>query len=167
MEFVNIAISARATGSTHDLRKDKIGMGIGGLGLNLGTAVLMTYLTCFYTGNMVIPSVSVSVILFLSRIVDALTDLWMGTLIDRCRSGYGKARPWRLWMAAPEVISTSAVYFVSALNENGRTIHAENQGGAPGDRGSIALNRLRIGSHLHLVQSLRSGVNCPILSSGS
>jgi len=110
--------------SGQDLRKDKWGMGLGGLGYNLGMAGFMTYLTYFYTDNMMISAGSVSVILLLSRIIDAFSDLWMGTLVDRCRSKHGKARPWLLWMAAPAVIFVAAVYYVPAFGQTGRAIYA-------------------------------------------
>jgi GPH family glycoside/pentoside/hexuronide:cation symporter len=107
-----------------DLRKDKFGIAFGNFGMNLGSAVLMTYLTFFLTDNMLISAASVSVILFISRFIDAITDLWMGTLIDRCKSKMGKARPWLIWMAAPAVISIALCFYVPALNETGRTIYA-------------------------------------------
>ena len=110
--------------SAQDLRSDKFGIGIGGLGFQLGSAGLITYLVFFYTDNMFISAASVAVILLVSRFIDAFTDLWMGILIDRCRSRHGKARPWLLWMALPAAISVAALYFVPALNETGRTVYA-------------------------------------------
>ncbi len=107
-----------------DLRKDKIGIGFGSFGYNLGSAVLMTYLTFFLTDNMLISAASVSLILLVSRIIDAFTDLWMGTLIDRCKSKMGKARPWILWMAAPAVVSMALLFVVPPFNETGRIAYA-------------------------------------------
>lgn len=107
-----------------DLRKDKIGLAFGSFGFNLGSAVLMTYLTYFLTDSMLITAGAVSVLLFVERIIDAFTDLWMGTLVDRCRSKMGKARPWLLWMAAPAAISMSLMFVVPPFNETGRIIYA-------------------------------------------
>ena len=109
---------------SNSLLKDKFGLGIGWFGYNLGSAVLMTYLTFFLTDNMLISAASVSLILLISRIIDAITDLWMGTLIDRCKSKFGKARPWLIWMAAPAAISISLTFYVPALNETGRMIYS-------------------------------------------
>jgi GPH family glycoside/pentoside/hexuronide:cation symporter len=107
-----------------DLRRDKVGIGFGSFGYNLGSAVLMTYLTAFLTDNMLIASASVAFILLISRIIDAFTDLWMGTIIDRCKNRMGKARPWLLWMAAPAVASMALLFVVPPFNETGRTIYA-------------------------------------------
>lgn len=107
-----------------ELRKDKLGIAFGNFGYNLGAAVLMTYLTFFLTDNMLISAASVSVILLVSRIIDAFTDLWMGTLIDRCKSKLGKARPWLIWMAAPAVISIALCFYVPPFNGTGRAIYS-------------------------------------------
>ncbi len=109
---------------TMSLRRDKVGIAFGSFGYNLGSAVLMTYLMYFLTDNMLISAASVSVILFVSRIIDAFTDLWMGSMMDRTKSKMGKARPWLLWMAAPAVISMALLFVVPPLNETGRTIYA-------------------------------------------
>ncbi|KPU45211.1 inner membrane symporter YicJ [Oxobacter pfennigii] len=106
------------------LKKDKFGMGIGGFGYNLAAAGIMTYLTLFYTDNMLISAASVSMILFVSRIIDACTDLLVGTLVDRTKTKWGKARPWLLWMAVPAALSLSATYFVPAFSDTGRVVYA-------------------------------------------
>ena len=107
-----------------DLRRDKIGIAFGNFGYNLGAAVIMTFLTYFLTDNMLISAASVSLILLVSRIIDAITDLWMGSLIDRCKSKLGKARPWLIWMAAPAVVSMGLLFTVPAFNETGRIIYS-------------------------------------------
>ena len=107
-----------------DWRRDKIGIAFGSFGANLCLAVLMTYLTVFLTDNMLIPAASVSLILLVSRIIDAFSDLWVGLLIDRCKSKMGKARPWLLWMAAPAAISMVLLFIVPPLNVQGRIIYS-------------------------------------------
>lgn len=107
-----------------ELKKDKIGIGIGAFGYNLGAAGLITYLTFFYTDHMLIPAASVAMILFASRLIDAFTDLFVGYMIDRTKSKHGKVRPWLLWMAVPAVISIAATYYVPNFSESGRVIYA-------------------------------------------
>ena len=117
-------MSERVATASTDLRKDYIGMAFGSFGANLGAAAIMTYLTIFLTDNMLISAASVSIILLVSRIIDAFSDLWLGSLIDRCNSKMGKARPWLLWMAAPSFISMALLFYVPPLNENGRIIYS-------------------------------------------
>lgn len=107
-----------------ELRKDKIGMGFGSFGYNFGAAGLTTYLTLFYTDYMLIPAATIAAIMFGVRIIDALTDVLLGFLIDRTNSKYGKVRPWLLWMALPAVISVFALYYVPNFSVTGRSIYA-------------------------------------------
>ena len=117
-------MSERITTVSNDLRKDYIGVAFGSCSSQLGVAILMTYLTIFLTDNMLISAASVSIILLVSRLIDAFSDLWMGSLMDRYRSRMGKARPWLLWMAAPSAISMLLLFFVPPLNETGRIIYS-------------------------------------------
>jgi len=117
-------MSDHITTGTVNLRKDYIGMAFGGFGSNLGGAVVMTYLTIFLTDNMLISAASVSLILLASRFIDAFSDLWLGTMMDKCKSKMGKARPWILWMSAPAAISMMMLFFVPPFNETGKIIYA-------------------------------------------
>lgn len=112
------------TNLSKELQKDKIGMGLGAFGYNLGAAGVITYLTFFYTDYMLIPAASVALILLFSRFLDAFTDLLVGILIDRTKSKHGKVRPWLLWIAVPAIISVAATYYIPNLSETGRTIYA-------------------------------------------
>ncbi|KPU42813.1 inner membrane symporter YicJ [Oxobacter pfennigii] len=98
--------------------------GLGYFGYNLGSAGLMTYLTFFYTDYMKIPAASVAMILLVSRFLDGATDLFLGVLIDRTTSKYGKARPWLLWMALPAAISVSLLYYVPNISTSGKVVYA-------------------------------------------
>jgi len=117
-------MSDHITAEHISLHKDYIGMAFGSFGSNLGIAVLMTYLTIFLTDNMLISAASVSIILLTSRIIDAFSDLMVGSLMDKGKSQMGKARPWLLWMAAPSAISMVLMFFVPPLNETGRIIYS-------------------------------------------
>lgn len=106
------------------IRRNQLGISLGGFGYNLGAAGMMTYLTYFYTDSMLLSATSVSLILFVSRFIDAFTDLLVGYLIDRTKSRWGRVRPWLLWMAIPAVLSVASMYYVPAFAETGRSIYA-------------------------------------------
>ncbi|SHH84605.1 glycoside/pentoside/hexuronide:cation symporter, GPH family [Sporobacter termitidis DSM 10068] len=105
------------------LLKDKFGIAFGAFGSNLGSAFLMTYLTYYMTDSMMISAASGAIILLVARILDGIADLWMGTLIDRCKRKSGKARPWLLWMAAPTVVSMALLFYVPNFTEGGRVAY--------------------------------------------
>lgn len=55
-----------------------------------------TYLTQFYTDVLQISGIFLTLMPIFSKIVDALTNIVMGHIIDRTRTRQGKARPWIL-----------------------------------------------------------------------
>lgn len=55
-----------------------------------------TYLTQFYTDVLGLTGTFMTLMPFFSKIFDAFTNVVMGRIIDRTRTGQGKARPWIL-----------------------------------------------------------------------
>ena len=107
------------------LLKDTVGYGMGGLGLNIGIAGLMTFLTFFYTDYLLIPAAAVSWIMLGTKIIDAITDVMVGFLIDRTSTKWGKIRPWILWFSIPGCISVAAMYYVpQSFGTDGRVWYA-------------------------------------------
>ena len=77
-----------------------LGYLVGPAGALLLNAVLATYLNIFYTDVLGLSTVwgGLFLVLFplLSKIIDAVTNVVMGYIIDRTRTKQGKARPWLL-----------------------------------------------------------------------
>ena len=77
-----------------------LGYLIGPAGALLLNAVLATYLNIFYTDVLDLSKVwnSMFLVIFplLSKVVDAITNVVMGYIIDRTKTKQGKARPWLL-----------------------------------------------------------------------
>jgi probable glucitol transport protein GutA len=66
---------------------------ISAAGLNI---IIMTYLTIYLTNYLGMSGTLVGTILLVSNIVDAITDLIAGFIIDRTHSKLGKGRPYEL-----------------------------------------------------------------------
>lgn len=92
-------------------RKHFLGDGIGQFALNCFTG-LAAQLTYFYTNQIGLAAAVVSSMLFVSGLIDAMTDLFAGRLIDRTNSKYGKAKPWMLWLSIPTVIVLVGMFSV-------------------------------------------------------
>ena len=75
---------------------------------------LIGMLTFFYTQHAGLAAATVGTILFSINIIDALTDLIAGKIVDRTKSKYGKARPWLLWMALPVTLIIIGLFSVPA-----------------------------------------------------
>ena len=96
-------------------RKEKwLGYLLGPAGALLLNAVLATYLNVYYTDVLKLTHVwgGAFLVVFpiLSKIVDAVTNVVMGYIIDRTHTKEGKARPWLL-LSAPLLTITGIMLF--------------------------------------------------------
>ena len=91
-----------------------LGYLLGPSGALLLNAVLATYLNVYYTDVLKLTSVWGGVFLtvfpIISKVVDAITNLVMGYLIDHTHTAQGKARPWLL-LSAPFLTITGILLF--------------------------------------------------------
>ncbi|MDD6632711.1 MAG: MFS transporter [Lachnobacterium sp.] len=97
-----------------------LGYLIGPAGALLLNAVLATYLNVYYTDVLKLTSVWGGVFLtvfpIISKIVDAITNLVMGYLIDHTHTAQGKARPWLLLSAPLLTISGILLFAVPSAS---------------------------------------------------
>ncbi len=87
-----------------------LAMGIIAFGYTFFEEIVTSYLQFFYTEFVLLPAATVSVVLSIGMVVDGVTDLFMGAIIDRFEFKKGRIRPWFLWMAIPTGISTIACF---------------------------------------------------------
>lgn len=91
-----------------------LGYLLGPCGALLLNAVLATYLNVYYTDVLKLTTVwgGAFLIMFpvVSKIVDAITNVVMGYIIDRTKTRQGKARPWLL-LSAPLLAITGILLF--------------------------------------------------------
>ena len=91
-----------------------LGYLLGPCGALLLNAVLATYLNVYYTDVLKLATVwgGAFLVVFplVSKIIDAITNVIMGYIIDRTKTKQGKARPWLL-LSAPLVALTGILLF--------------------------------------------------------
>lgn len=101
-----------------------LGDGAGQVALNSING-LIGMLTYFYTDKVGIAAATVGTIMLVTRIIDAITDLAMGKVVDATKSKYGKARPWMLWTAIPTLLAIILLFTVpSDASSTTKTIYA-------------------------------------------
>ena len=87
----------------------------GPCGALLLNAVLATYLNVYYTDVLNLTGIwgglFLTIFPVISKIIDAITNVIMGYIIDRTRTKQGKARPWLL-LSAPMICVTGILLFV-------------------------------------------------------
>lgn len=89
----------------------KIGYGIGDLGGNLVSAAAGAFVTMYYTDSVLLSAGFVGTMMLFTRLLDGISDILMGIVIDKTYSKLGKARPWVLLSAFPLILS-----FILMLN---------------------------------------------------
>jgi len=108
-------LSSRVTSKNVTGKEKWLGYLIGPAGALLLNAVLATYLNVYYTDVLNLTTVWGGVFLavfpIISKIIDAVTNIVMGYIIDRTKSKQGKARPWLL-LSAPFVAVTGMLLFL-------------------------------------------------------
>jgi GPH family glycoside/pentoside/hexuronide:cation symporter len=81
----------------------KLAYGIGNFGENAQNTLLSTFLTVYYTDNVGIAAAAIGTMYLISRLFDGITDVVMGTIVDKTKAKIGKARPWII-LSAPLVV---------------------------------------------------------------
>lgn len=76
---------------------NKIGYGSGDIAGNVVYAFLSTFMMFYLTESIGMNLGVVSTLMALSKLLDALTDLLFGTIIDNTRTKMGRARPWMIF----------------------------------------------------------------------
>lgn len=98
-----------------------LGYLLGPAGALLLNAVLATYLNVYYTDVLNLTGVWGGLFLMIfpivSKVIDAVTNVIMGYIIDRTKTKQGKARPWLLLSAPLVTISGILLFTVPTGNE--------------------------------------------------
>ncbi|MEE0956101.1 MAG: MFS transporter [Eubacterium sp.] len=81
-------------------------------------------LTYFYTTKMGMASGTVGTVFLISKVFDAITDLFMGKIVDKTNTKSGKARPWLLRMVIPAFLACVLLFTVPASWGNWRYVYA-------------------------------------------
>ena len=77
--------------------KERIGYGMGDFANNMMYTPVNSFFTYFLTNIAVLGAGVVGTILLISRLLDGVSDLIVGSFMEKIHSKHGKARPWLLW----------------------------------------------------------------------
>lgn len=103
-----------------------LGYLIGPSGALLLNAVLATYLNVYYTDVLKLTTIwggaFLTVFPIISKIIDAVTNVLMGMIIDRTKTAQGKARPWLLLSAPLVAVSGILLFTVPQKSETVQVI---------------------------------------------
>ena len=113
--FENSLLKTRIKNDNVTAKEKWFGYLLGPAGALLLNAVLATYLNVYYTDVLNLTSLwggaFLMVFPIVSKVVDAITNVVIGYIIDRTKTTEGKARPW-LIISAPLVAVSGVLLFV-------------------------------------------------------
>lgn len=96
----------------------KVAYGAGDLASNCSYGLVSSFVLLYLTGTMGLNSGIIGTLMLLSKVLDGISDVIFGTLIDRTHSRLGKARPWMLYGQ----IGVSACLFLVFAIPNGSPV---------------------------------------------
>jgi len=91
--------------------KERVSYGFGSMAYNIANASLATFILPFYQLYGAEMYRNIFIIITISKVFDALTDIPVGYLIDKTNTKWGKSRPYQLFLAIPFAIILSAVFY--------------------------------------------------------
>ncbi|MGL6200300.1 MAG: MFS transporter [Lachnospiraceae bacterium] len=91
--------------------RDKFGYMFGDFGNDFTFVLSSTFFLKFYTDVMGVPSAIVGILMMVAQLVDAVTDIGMGQLVDRSKgTKEGKFRPWIRRIMGPVALASFLMY---------------------------------------------------------
>lgn len=103
---------------------EKLCYAIGSGGGNIITCIVGYYMAAYYTDSVGMAAATVGTILLLVRIFDGITDVIMGSIIDKTTTKWGKSRPWLFLSGFLCAIGLSMAFGVpEALGEHAKLVY--------------------------------------------
>ena len=95
----------------------KLGYGAGDFGSNYALTFVTSFALIYMTDAVGLSAGIIGTLIMVSKILDGVTDVLFGTLMDRTNSKMGKARPWMFWSTFPLAVAEIMLFAVPAMSE--------------------------------------------------
>ncbi len=104
--------------------RSRLAYAVGDAGINLYFMSTLSFLLYFYTDFYGISAAVAAGIFLVARVVDAVTDPFMGYLADRTRTRWGRFRPYLAFGAVPLAVISVATFTIPDFGETGKIVWA-------------------------------------------
>ena len=91
---------------------ERIGFGMASCGRGMLTAVLGSFIMIYMMNVALLDAGILSIMFAVSRLIDGVSDIVIGNIVDHTRSKMGKARVWLLRMCLPMAVSLVLLFFI-------------------------------------------------------
>ena len=91
---------------------NKVGYGSGDIAGNVVYALLSAFVMIYLTNIVGLKAGVVGTLIAASKLMDGVTDVFFGTMIDRTRTKMGKARPWMLYGYVGCAVTLAAIFAI-------------------------------------------------------
>ena len=95
--------------------KVKVGYGIGAVGKDMAYALIAGFLMYYYNTVLGVSATFVGVLFMAARVFDAFNDPFMGVIVEKTNTRFGKFRPWIL---IGTVLNAFVIYFMFSVPES-------------------------------------------------
>ncbi len=89
-----------------------VGYGSGDVAGNVVYALLTSFVMIYLTNTVGLSSGIVGTLIAVSKLLDGVTDIFFGSMIDKTKTKMGKARPWMLWAYIGCAITLVAIFAI-------------------------------------------------------
>ena len=103
--------------------KEKAAYGLGAVGKDMVYALSSSYVMYYYQDILGLQATFVGLILMIARVFDAINDPFMGVLVAKTNTKYGKFRPWILSGTALNAFVLYALFSAPDLSKTGLMVY--------------------------------------------
>ncbi|MEK4294448.1 MFS transporter [Paenibacillus sp. FSL R5-0914] len=104
--------------------RERISYGLGDTASNLIFQMTTLYLMYFYTDVFGLNPGAVAVVFLVARVIDAIVEPFIGAMIDRTQTKWGKCRPYFLWLAVPFSLTAVLMFLTPDFGDTGKLVYA-------------------------------------------
>ena len=90
----------------------KVAYGSGDLAANCGYALISSFVMLYLTNAVGLNSAIIGTLMMVSKLLDGVSDIFFGGLMDKTKSKMGQARPWMLYGFIGCAITLSLIFAV-------------------------------------------------------
>lgn len=94
----------------------KVAYGAGDLASNCSYGLVSSFILIYLTNTLGLNSAVIGTLMLVSKLLDGVSDIFFGAMIDRTKSRLGKARPWMLYA---QIGVSACLFLVFAIPDMG------------------------------------------------